>query len=701
MSQDQASDRASRRRRLIAALDSAQTAAVDEAPPMGFNGTPPAMPEPGPSKVTPGQEECIECDIIERRFGRRSAACAPPAPDGIEEIFALSRSARIDYGTDGAEALPASDAGTAHAAAASPALADLCLAAESSGGPDSTSGAATETLAGTRHDTQPWKDTFEELNAALKLAKSRLRAEGQSLVDGDRHEAWRDDGMGLGEGGGALRQQQPSNVPSPAMPGIASAPARPHQAATRRGRARVGSSSAGLLAGLAFLILAMGLLPFAPAVLGGLLEDGTHQGAAPGRWDSIAPASNQAGERRPAGISGRAAELKSALPGSGPAVRGQLAAARIHRVRAGTPVSLNIKSGLGGEEHAGGFAILRDFPAGATFSHGQPLGPRLWTVPLDQLSSLQVQVPTDSPDVSLMIIEALNSESILLAQSMAVIVVDQGAGGERARGNQVNAPRPNAIAKDVAFAPGTSQPAGDAEISLMTIARLQAPLRGSDMSWSNVEPRANLVHVVVSEPFTARAVATPLSLPDTNALAGAAEPAAPNPSGEAKSPANARDAEVTPPVRQPALPLRQEFGPAREAPYEAGPLRPSPSRGGSSAIQPSEGRHESRDAPPELVEDVEAQPRRLVRRIQKPEPEQANDAQHPADSRTKRETADRTAPATGSRANGGSPEQRLGGLAPRRRNPVIQPPAKTQGAPATPGLKWNGRQDMMEGNKGI
>jgi hypothetical protein len=468
----------------------------------------------------------------------------------------------------------------------------------------------------------------------------------------------------------------------------------------------MGSGGGALLAGLALLIVTMGLLPFAPAVLGSLLEDSTGQGRPASPRDLASAEPGRVASNGPAA-------LRTALASGGLATAGRssardaLAVARINRVRAGHPAALNIRSNLAGAEFSGAFAVVRDFPEGTTFSHGKPLGPSLWTVSLDQLPDLHMLVPAGAPDVTLMMIEALSAGSVLIAQAVTVIVVEHGVGGER-RDRDAAVGHGHAVhLRDAVFQPGTAPAPGEADVMMMRVARLQAPLRETGMSWSKVEPRDNLVHVVVPgrapDGIGAVPEAAPVSLsdkivpPDSSTAAAATGP-------------GPQDAAVEPALRQPLAAFRQNLGPAREAPYEAGPLRPSASRGGPSPATPpaAEGtlaarqQTEQLSAPAAVPDEDEDTPRRLVRRAQKAEPEETSSHRQATDvqpaNRNKRTDGDKPASGATSRPGGPPAEQRLGGPAPQRKPQLSPPPIK---APLPPSPKWNSRGEMIDGNKGI
>jgi hypothetical protein len=233
-------------------------------------------------------------------------------------------------------------------------------------------------------------------------------------------------------------------------------------------------------------------------------------------------------------------------------------------------------------------------------------------------------------------------------------------------------------------------PLPDADVSLMKIARLQAPLRAGDMVWTRVEPRRNLVHVVVDAPVITGTGLLPVSLVDIPRQ------------------------DEAPPVlasRKPLGDLRREFGPAREAPYEAGPLRPMSSRSEVTSGSPSGSESAFPKISPAPRQPAAAasdeKNKRLVKRVEKQEPDLEISASSSGPARraapaSKPEAKDSAVQKNPERSGVPPPETRLGGPAPQRK---LQGPSTSEGA--TGGLtgsapkKWDGRKDMMETNKGI
>jgi hypothetical protein len=462
MSNDLASDKSLRHRLLVQALSAADVAPAAEIQPeprVSFLLDPDSLRREEASGEAPGgdPEECIECDIIEQRLGRRSQACMPLESDGDGEVFTLSRSARLGHDCD--------DAGPSEAGAQLAAgvwqdhrrgdlLEETRFSRIDHVEPDH---AIAQGLLGLRHQppadddvsqegvalashtemaaawpmdqgepADSWQSTFHELNAALAFAKTRLRTDASVRAMWDGHQAW----PGVTDPhayGDVPFVQEPIDDVSYELPLAPIPPApRPGRQATRLRfggvarhlAARVTASGSPLLACLALLIVSMGMLPFAPALLGGLifeLADGTVPAV---RWDLLSPeVRSVAAKAIP-----KSDASTSVRP---PAARGLLTVTKINRTQPGGVVTIAVKAALTDGDVAGAFAVLRDYPAGATFSQGQALGPNLWTLPADQLGELRMNVPQDAFDITLMTIEALSADSILLAQASTVIVVER------------------------------------------------------------------------------------------------------------------------------------------------------------------------------------------------------------------------------------------------------------------------------------
>ena len=248
MSQDQSSDRALRHRRLIDALDGAQAAPVVES----FADVPvDAAGSVQPGAVIEG-EECVACDLIEQRLGRRTPACEPMGPEAASEVFTLSKSARVDHGAAGGEMASLADDQTMDLAADGRTPSETGQDQAPDNGLVLHSGVVTDTNPSKEEDGEPWQTTFDELNAALEFAKSRLHSEGQSQADGDRHEAWPDRRpagfvSGLEASGAIIRLETAEHAPTRKID-MENGRAQRHAAAPRHRGARFGSSSGALLA---------------------------------------------------------------------------------------------------------------------------------------------------------------------------------------------------------------------------------------------------------------------------------------------------------------------------------------------------------------------------------------------------------------------------------------------------------------------
>lgn len=438
------------------------------------------------------EEECTVCDLIEQRLGRRTDTCAPLTSEALRNRPALSSSARQ---------------GLAYETCSEPILSARAHQDEPVNTPKIR-------LALT--EDAPWQSTIGELNAALALAMSHLEENAktpEAIGPQQKRGADRLDKSSAARGQGdllTLREELAVHAPdlvegtSASEPdyinaGVIEPSIRPDR------RWRIGVRSALQLGGLAMLILTLGLLPFTPSVLVGLMPEAPATATPKARPSTaLAIASTSPSSSQPT------KELPAALPERHPAPSlpkaqsVELSLERIYRGKPGMTLALPISAKQPIGSQAGAFAAIRGFPSGSTLSQGQALGPNLWTVPLDDLAGLKICLPADAPDVSLMTIEAFDAQSALLAQAAFVVVATHPA-EPTLPASKPNAPAPAVqipvphFKQDIA---GWSNARGssnkDNSVFLMVSARHRQHAIEPELSWSNIQPRQNLVHVALA-----------------------------------------------------------------------------------------------------------------------------------------------------------------------------------------------------------
>jgi hypothetical protein len=195
--------------------------------------------------------------------------------------------------------------------------------------------------------------------------------------------------------------------------------------------------------------------------------------------------------------------VRHASPIPPPKPRVEFTLERIYRGQPGQTLALPISAKLPLGPQTGAFVALRGFPTGATLSHGQGLGPSLWTVPLDNLAGLKIRLPADAPDVSLITIEAFDAQSSLLANAAFVVVAARPVEPKTiALAPVARPPAAPATAsrfqQDVAGWSSTRDTTSkDDALALMVSARHRQLSIERELTWSNMQPRQNLVHVAL------------------------------------------------------------------------------------------------------------------------------------------------------------------------------------------------------------
>ena len=153
-------------------------------------------------------------------------------------------------------------------------------------------------------------------------------------------------------------------------------------------------------------------------------------------------------------------------------------------------------------------------------------------------------------------------------------------------------------------------------------------------------------------------------------------------------------APVTAHRNEPPAPWPAETGPPRESPYEAGPIRPQPSAITSTARGE---RAPNRPAAPQAADDEgDKSPAPVPRRAARPASNTAGDDTNPDTGRAK---------GAGGQPPAAPVESRLGGPAASSARKPLAAPAPSALAPSarneTAKPKWNGRNEILETNRGI
>lgn len=637
--------------------------------------------------IAANEEECTVCDLIEQRLGRRSDACAPQSSETLTEQPILSSSAM--------QGLP-------YASKDHPSL----LA------PAQQEGYSSSRLSHEEFPQDvPWQGTIGELNAALALAMSHLdeNAHAQdpigleqngtarspeanhALSDYDRLQ------MQVSTTHGDLSEYAPNPVESYVEHEDAPIDAAANQLQTRkRRRRRFSARDTVQFAALAVLIISLGFLPFAVSTIGELMSEApvlakSTERPLPELAAAIAP--SPAGQpvkqiKEPAATP----PARHATPIPQPKPRVEFTLERIYRGQSGQTLALPISAKLPLGPQTGAFVALRGFPAGATLSHGQGLGPSLWTVPLDSLAGLKIKLPADAPDVSLITIEAFDAQSSLLANAAFVVVAARAAEQKAfalapaAMVPATPAPAPR-LQQDVAGWSSKSDAIDNEDArTLMVSARHRQMSIERELTWSNIQPRQNLVHVSLA-PVAGRPAASAETKVNTAPLHSVGHLELSNANHD---PRNMRQENNAPAGKPAGVDDISHWRPYKPAPDLTRLVkRPQP-----ATKQPLK-------APAEIDEDDEPEPTRV--KVKSPSSrafrEEPSASEKPSKDREIKEVPS-TASSRGNKQTGGNA---LGGPVPRRGSPVLSPPpVKASGAATgSAGAKTRMRQELMDPSKGI
>ncbi len=431
------------------------------------------------------EEECTVCDLIERRLGHRSNDCAPTSFETAQDLPVLSSSAREGLAHWSMNDLSPID--SSHR--------------EDSGSPLDSREEPPEEAS--------WQSTIGELNATLALAMSHLgenapaptpalsqRHEYAARIPGSRNDRGHDESAVSREDKFASDMAFDNSAEDfePAQ-----YDGRAHERPARRdSRKRFSVRGSLQLAAVAILVLSLGALPFVPSILDGWVLDAPVVEASKERpsikfaeVNALAPGNHQAREQAPP-----LANVQEAF-GAPKTPSVEITLDPIFRGRAGQTLALPISANLKPGAQAGAFAVLRGFPSGTKLSQGQALGPNLWTTPFNSLAGLKITLPVDAPDVSLITVEVFDVQRGLLAKAACAVVATRAA--------EANSVAPAAVERkptahshqEFASWPSAGEATGfDDRVALMVSARHRQLPVDRDLSWANIQPRMNLVHLL-------------------------------------------------------------------------------------------------------------------------------------------------------------------------------------------------------------